>query len=53
MTYDEAIETTFTRAEARREIEAHDSDGGWSAFVAEVGDKAEYTGDEVLGWLGY
>ena len=53
MSYDEAIENVFTREEARLEIAKHASDGGFKAFLAEVGDKAEYTGAEVLDWLGY
>ena len=53
MNYEDACEETFTPAEAQREIEKHDTDGGWAAFVADVGDKAEYTGQEVLDWLGY
>lgn len=53
MDYEEAIETTVSREEARREIERHDCDGGFAAFVAEVGDRASYRGAEVLGWLGY
>lgn len=51
MTYDEAIETTVSRDQARREIALHSCD--WDAFIADVGDKATYTGAEVLGWLGY
>jgi len=53
MSYDEAIENVFTREEARLEIAKHASDGGFPAFLAEVGDKPEYSGAEVLGWLGY
>ncbi len=49
----EAMDATVTRAEAKAEIERHDCDGGWEAFIAEVGDKPEYLGSEVLGWLGY
>jgi len=52
MTYDEAIEVTVSRAQAKREISLHDCDG-WDAFVADVGDKPYYTGAEVLDWLGY
>lgn len=52
MTYDEAIEATVSQAQAKREVERHDCDG-WAAFIEDVGDKATYTGAEVLGWLGY
>lgn len=49
--YEEAAEATVTRAEAAAEIARHDAD--FSAFLAEVGDKEEYEGREVLDWLGY
>ena len=54
MTLDEAMECDdLTRAEARQEIARHVTDGGWEAFLADVGDKPQYTGEEILGWLGY
>lgn len=53
MSYEDAIEATVTREEARREIERHDIDGTFDDFIREVGDRAEYTGEEVLAWLGY
>lgn len=53
MTYEEAIEATVTRDEAQREIAKHDVEGGFAAFIRDVGDKAEYSGKEVLDWLGY
>lgn len=53
MEYEEATEATVTREEARREIQRHDSDSGFPQFVQDVGDRATYTGAEVLGWLGY
>jgi len=49
----EAMEATVTRAEAKREIGKHDVEGGFNAFLIEVGDKTEYEGSEVLNWLGY
>lgn len=52
MTYEEAIKIRVSRADARAEIERHDSEG-WEAFLCEVGDRDEYTGLEVLNWLGY
>lgn len=51
MDYDEAIEVVVSRTEARREIEKHCC--SWSEFLAEVGNREEYTGKEVLDWLGY
>lgn len=53
MNYHEAIEAEVSREEARREIEKHDCDGGFEQFLKDVGDKETYTGEEVLGWLGY
>ncbi|VVD30981.1 hypothetical protein [Paraburkholderia dioscoreae] len=52
-TYEDACEGTITRAEAEAEIAKHDCEGGFKAFLAEVGDRAEYLGKEVLDWLGY
>ena len=51
MNFDDAWQATITRAQARKEIKLHDA--RFSEFLAEVGDKATYTGAEVLGWLGY
>lgn len=55
MTYDEAIEATVTRAEARAEIARHDlgEPDPWALFIAECGDHPTYPGATVLGWLGY
>jgi hypothetical protein len=51
--YEEAREMTVTRAKAKAEIAIHDCEGGFGAFLEEVGDRAEYQGKEVLDWLGY
>lgn len=51
MTYDEAVEVELTPAEARREVKRHGHE--WEAFVAEVGTRDAYQGQEVLDWLGY
>ncbi len=51
MTYEEAVNTTITASEARTEIEKHDC--SWSEFLEDIGEKQNYTGSEVLGWLGY
>lgn len=51
--YEDACEETVTRAEAKAEIDKHDCDGGFAAFLAEVGDREEYEGKVVLDWLGY
>ncbi|CBJ36130.1 conserved hypothethical protein (plasmid) [Ralstonia solanacearum CMR15] len=53
MNYYDACEWIVTRAEAKAEIDKHDCDGGFAAFIAEVGDREEYTGKDVLDWLGY
>jgi len=51
MTYTEACDTTVTREEAIKEINLHHVDV--KEFFVECGDKVEYAGEEVLGWLGY
>lgn len=48
---DHAMNRIVSREEARREIERHGCD--WGEFVAEVIDREEYMGREVLEWLGY
>jgi hypothetical protein len=53
MNYHDACEEIVSRDEARIEIERHDTDGGFAVFLEEVGDRPEYTGQEVLDWLGY
>ena len=52
MTEREAREITVTKAEAYDEISRH-SGCSFDEFIWEVGDKDEYTGAEVLDWLGY
>lgn len=42
-----------TRDEAKAEIEKHDCEGAFAAFLAEVGDRNEYPAKDVLDWLGY
>lgn len=51
MTYDEAIEATVSAREAQIEIEAHGLN--WTDFLADVGERATYSGKDVLDWLGY
>lgn len=51
MDYIDAINSTITRSQARREILKHNAE--WSDFVAEHGEHAEYLGVTVLSWLGY
>jgi hypothetical protein len=54
MTYEEAIQATVTREEANAEIEKHDSsDATWIDFLNVCGDKEEYSGKDVLAFLGY
>ena len=52
MDYDTACDTTFTKAQAKREVDAHDGDG-WEAFLTDCGDHETYLGQTVLDWLGY
>lgn len=53
MSYEEATlpDTTITQAQALRELKLHSANV--QEFFAEVGEKAEYSGKEVLNWLGY
>lgn len=51
MTFDDAVESTGTREEAINEVILHY--GTSEEFLIEVGDKPEYSGREVLEWLGY
>jgi hypothetical protein len=52
ISYEEAMEVDdLTPKEVQRELRKHDA--SWDEFVAEVGEKPVYTGEEVLSWLGY
>lgn len=51
MTFDEAMDAIATKAEAAAEIRKHYQDP--REFFAEVGERDEYQGSEVLEWLGY
>lgn len=51
MTYDEAIDSIISKIQARTEIELHGH--SWVDFIKDIGDREEYTGAEVLDWLGY
>ncbi len=55
MTYEEAIEATVTKAEARHciEVEHQVNEEGWEQFLEEHGDHDEYAGADVLSFLGY
>lgn len=50
--YEQAVELDdVTPNEARAEIEKHNME--WQDFLDDVGMKDTYTGEEILGWLGY
>jgi hypothetical protein len=51
MSYLEALEANITKAEAIQEIRKHSLDP--AEFFAEVGERDEYIGEEILNWLGY
>lgn len=56
MTYDETLAHTWTRKEALIELAKHGVEPGSQVlgeFFDEVGDKQEYSGKEILDWLGY
>jgi hypothetical protein len=49
--YADACEAVVSRKEAIREIRKHGV--SVNEFLADCGDKDEYTGQVVLDWLGY
>ncbi len=51
-TYDDAAAAEISRSEAERIIGDHDCEG-WQTFLADIGDKEVYSGQEILDWLGY
>jgi hypothetical protein len=51
MTFEEAMDAIVTKAEAEAEIRRHSQDP--AEFFADIGERAEYDGSEVLEWLGY
>ena len=51
MDYEEAIEATVTKQEAKKEIELHYL--RFSDFVLDHGNFETYKGNDVLKWLGY
>ncbi len=57
MTYNEAIDAIVSRSEALAEISRHPTGAGTdadiAAFLADMGDEPDYSGMDVLGWLGY
>jgi len=56
-TLEEAMEMEVSKQEAKREIARHcdpeECRTLWFEFVTEFGDREEYLGEEVLGFLGY
>jgi len=51
MTYEEAMEVIVSKAAAIAEIRRHEQDH--VEFFAEVGERDEYQGSEILEWLEY
>jgi hypothetical protein len=51
MSYEEALDVMVTRREARHEVLEHGLE--WHDFIVDVGDLPEYSGEQVLAWLGY
>ena len=51
MNYEQAMEYTVTREEAKKEIESHTLD--FNDFLSDIGNKNYYKGSEVFNWLGY
>lgn len=51
MDYTQACIATISRAAALAEVKRHHC--STTDFLADVGDRAEYLGSDVLNWLGY
>ncbi|SKB50916.1 hypothetical protein [Luteibacter sp. 22Crub2.1] len=51
MTLEEAFTALVSRDEVLCEVRKHGCDE--NEFLTEVGDRDEYLGEDVLGWLGY
>jgi len=51
MTSQEARNETFTRREALAIIDEHGAD--WDEFLVDVGSHVDYSGKDILNWLGY
>lgn len=51
MTFEEALVALIPRDAALAEVRVHGCDE--TEFLTEVGDRDEYLGEDVLGWLGY
>ena len=51
MTLEEAFVALVSRDEALHEVRKHGCDE--TEFLTEVGNRDEYLGEDVLGWLGY
>ncbi|WP_446438743.1 hypothetical protein [Pseudomonas sp. 910_23] len=51
MTYSESWPETVTKAQALRELRTHEVN--IAEFFEDLGDKEEYSSEDVLGWLGY
>jgi hypothetical protein len=51
LTFDDAMVVVVSKAEATAEIRRHGQDP--AEFFAEIGERDQYVGSEVLDWLGY
>ena len=51
MDYFEACEATISYDLAKHEVASHGYD--FKEFLQDVGIKKEYSGEEILNWLGY
>ena len=53
MTYSESVLEleTLTVKQVGRLLDDHQVE--WSDLIEDLGDKQEYTAEEVMGWLGY
>lgn len=51
MRYEQAIQTIVTKEEVKKEIRLHGL--RFRDFAEDLGNKPNYSGLEVLNWLGY
>jgi hypothetical protein len=48
---DDALSSWYTRKQAIAEIKRHNLEP--TEFFSEIGERKEYLGSEILGWIGY
>lgn len=51
--YESAQDVIITKARARYELKRHGVENEFEKFLSDMGDRAEYSANKVLEWLGY